>query len=135
MLCGAIDIHKHVFQAVVIDPVSGEATEDRFAATREELGRWADERLAGRDSAVAVEATTGWRWVWRELAGRGIDVRLAEPVQARALRGRRRGAKTDRLDTRWLALLLAREMLPEAWIPPLEIQRPARPHPPPPGHR
>jgi transposase len=107
----------------VIDPVSGEATEDRFAATREELGRWADERLAGRGGAVAVEATTGWRWVWRELAGRGIDVRLAEPVQARALRGRRRGAKTDRLDARWLALLLAREMLPEAWIPPLEIQR------------
>jgi transposase len=66
---------------------------------------------------------TGWRWVWRELVARGIDVRLAEPVQARALRGRRRAAKTDRPDARWLALLLAREMLPEAWIPPLEIQR------------
>jgi transposase len=123
MLCGAIDIHKHVFQAVVIDPKSGEATEDRFDATREELRRWADERLVGSECAVAVEATTGWRWVWRELAGRGIEVRLAEPVQARALRGRRRKAKNDRLDARWLALLLAREMLPEAWIPPLDIQR------------
>jgi hypothetical protein len=49
-------------------------------------------------------------------------VRLAEPVRARALRGRRRGAKTDRLDARWLAELLARELLPESWIPPMEIQ-------------
>lgn len=72
---------------------------------------------------VAIEATTGWRWVWRVLAERGFEVRLAEPVQARGLLGRRRSAKTDRLDARWLARLLAREMLPESWVPPEEIQR------------
>jgi transposase len=44
-------------------------------------------------------------------------------VQARGLLGRRRSAKTDRLDARWLARLLAREMLPESWIPPEEIQQ------------
>jgi len=54
-------------------------------------------------AAVAIEATTGWRWVWRELVAEGFDVRLAEPVQTRALLGRRRSAKTDRLDARWLA--------------------------------
>ena len=53
---------------------------------------------AGAVTAVAIEATTGWRWVWRELSGLGFDVPLAEPVQARALLGRRRSAKTDRLD-------------------------------------
>ena len=53
----------------------------------------------------------------------GFDVRLAEPVQARALLGRRRSAKTDRLDARWLARLLAKEMLPASWIPPEEIQQ------------
>src|SRR5262249_43577252 len=74
-------------------------------------------------SAVAIEATTGWRWVWRELVARGFDVRLAEPVQARALLGRRRTAKTDRRDARWLARLLAKEMLPESWIPPEQIQQ------------
>jgi hypothetical protein len=47
-----------------------------------------------------------------------LDVRLAEPVQARGLLGRRRSAKTDRLDACWLACLLAKEMLPESWIPP-----------------
>src|SRR5713226_8107496 len=30
--------------------------------------------------------------------------------------------KTDRLDARWLYVLLANEMLPESWLPPAEIQ-------------
>jgi transposase len=122
VLYAAIDIHKHVFQAAVLDPGSGEVAEERFSADRESLGRWA-EQWRGRVAVVAIEATTGWRWVARDLAERGFDVRLAEPVQARGLLGRRRSAKTDRLDARWLARLLAKEMLPESWIPPAEIQR------------
>jgi transposase len=122
MLCAAIDIHKHVFQAAVLDPESGEVVEERFAADRDSLARWA-EPWRGRVGAIAIEATTGWRWVWRELAADGFDVRLAEPVQTRALLGRRRSAKTDRLDARWLARLLAKEMLPQSWIPPEQIQQ------------
>ena len=121
MLYAALDIHKHVFQAAVLDLKSGEVAEERFSADRESLARWADP-WRGRVAAVAIEATTGWRWVWRELLAMGFEVRLAEPVQARALLGRRRSAKTDRLDARWLARLLAKEMLPASWIPPAEIQ-------------
>src|SRR6266571_4879920 len=121
MLYAAIDIHKHAFQAAVLDPEGGEVVEARFSADRESLARWAEE-WQGRVAAVAIEATTGWRWVWRELPVQGFDVRLAEQVQARGLLGRRRSAKTDRLDARWLARLLAKEMLPQSWIPPAEIQ-------------
>jgi hypothetical protein len=32
------------------------------------------------------------------------------------LRGRTRRPKTDRRDARWLVLLLAKEMLPQAWL-------------------
>src|SRR6266540_1976934 len=92
MLYAAIDIHKHAFQATVLDPETGVVVEERFAADRENLQRWA-ERWRGRVAAVAIEATTGWRWVWRELAREGFDVRLAEPVQTRALLGRRRSAR------------------------------------------
>ncbi|MEK6274363.1 MAG: transposase [Actinomycetota bacterium] len=99
MLYAAIDIHKHAFQAAVLDPESGEVVEQRFSADRDSLARWA-EQWRGRVAAVAIEATTGWRWVWRELVDRGFEVRLAEPVQTRALLGRRRSAKTDRLDAR-----------------------------------
>ena len=122
MLYAAIDIHKRAFQAAVLDPDSGQVVEERFSADRESLARWA-EQWRGRVGAVAIEATTGWRWVWQELVAAGFEVRLAEPLQARALLGRRRSAKTDRLDARWLSRLLAKEMLPESWIPPAEIQR------------
>ena len=122
MLYAAIDIHKHAFQAAVLDPESGEVTEERFSADRESLARWA-ESWRGRVAAVAIEATTGWRRVWRELVSYGFEVRLAEPVQTRGLLGRRRSAKTDRLDAGWLARLLAKEMLPESWIPPEQIQQ------------
>ena len=61
MPCAGIDIHKHVFQAVVRDAESGVAGEDRFEATPLELARWVHRRLAGERCVVAIEATTGRR--------------------------------------------------------------------------
>jgi transposase len=122
MLYAALDVHKHVLQAAVLDPASGELREARFPATREALREWALP-LQGRVAAVAIEATSGWRWVWRELSTLGIEVQLAEPAQTRALRGKKRKAKNDRLDARWLVLLLSKAMLPRSWVPPEDIQR------------
>jgi len=121
MVYAAIDIHKRVFQAAVLDADSGQLGQERLPATREALDDWAT-RWAGKLEAVALEATTGWRWVARELQARGFDVRLCDPGEARALGGSKRRPKTDRLDAAWLARLLAKEMLPEAWLPPAEIQ-------------
>jgi transposase len=121
MMVGAIDIHKSVLHAAVFDPERGELQDERFPATREALSDWAI-RSRAELAVVAIEATTGWRWVCRELQAAGFDVRLADPGQAKALRGGKRRAKTDRLDARWLCQLLAKEMLPEAWLPPAEIQ-------------
>jgi transposase len=73
MLYAAIDIHKHAFQAAVLDPNTGEVVEERFSADRESLARWA-QRIT--------------------VAGRAATARL-----------------------------LAKEMLPQSWIPPEEIQR------------
>jgi transposase len=52
----------------------------------------------------------------------GATPHLAEPVETRALRGRKRRAKTDREDARWLRELLAEGRLPEAWIPPAHVR-------------
>src|SRR5512132_2535420 len=41
----------------------------------------------------------------------------------RAWRGRKRRAKTDREDARWLRELLADRRLPEAWIPPEHVRQ------------
>ena len=96
MLYAAIDVHKHVLQAAVLDPASGELRDARFPATREALREWAMP-LQCAVAAVAIEATSGWRWVWRELSALGIRVELAEPAQTRALRGKKRHAMTDPL--------------------------------------
>jgi transposase len=58
------------------------------------------------------------------LSAAGFEVHLVDPGQAKALRGKRRKAKTDRLDARWLCFVLARDLLDEceAWLPPAEIQ-------------
>jgi transposase len=122
MQYGALDVHKSILQACVFDAEGGELAEQRFPASGAALAEWAM-RWEGKLSAVAVEATTGWRWVVACLQAHGFEVRLIDPGRASALQGRRGRPKTDRLDARWLALLLARELAPEAWIPPEEIQR------------
>jgi len=121
-MLAAIDIHKAVFQVAVFDPADGAITEERFKASRDRLAEWLAQ-WEGKLDAVALEATTGWRWVARELQSRGIEVRLTDAGQASALQGNRKRPKTDRLDARWLVMLLARDMLPGAWMAPEEIQR------------
>src|SRR4051794_14349170 len=80
--------------------------------------------VAGFDEIhVAVEACTGWLFVCDALAAAGATPHLAEPVETRALRGRKRRAKTDREDARWLRELLADGRLPEAWIAPEHVRQ------------
>jgi hypothetical protein len=121
VLCAAIDIHKQVFQAAVLDAESGEVVKKRFPADRAALGEWA---VRWRGASVRSRSRRRPGGAGSGAQAFGFDVRLAEPVQARALRGRRRGAKTDRLDARWLAELPARQLRPESWITTEEIRDP-----------
>jgi transposase len=57
-------------------------------------------------------ACTGWLFVAEAVTCAGGVARLAETVETRALRGRKRRAKTDRQDALWLRGLLA-----EGWLP------------------
>jgi hypothetical protein len=52
---------------------------------------------------VAVEAYTGWLFVSDALVAAGAVAHLAEPVETRASRGRKRRAKTDREDAKCCA--------------------------------
>ena len=72
---------------------------------------------------VAVEACTGWLFVSRALERLGAIAHLAEPVETSALRGRKRRAKTDRTDAKWLRELLFQGRLPEAWLPPEHVRQ------------
>jgi hypothetical protein len=62
-----------------LDTESDETVDRRFAATCEELNEWAMP-LQGVVAAVAIGATTAWRWEWRELSALGFNVRLVDPA-------------------------------------------------------
>jgi transposase len=88
-------------------------------ALRQRLRAW----LAGLacppgEAEFAVEACTGWRYVAEELSRAGMRVRLAEPADTAALRGRKKRAKTDQADSRLLRVHAAAGDLPECWVPP-----------------
>src|SRR4051794_27804716 len=65
----------------------------RIDATPAAVTRWV-ERFDGRQIEVAVEACTGWLFVCDALAAAGAVAHLVERVETRALRGRKRRAKT-----------------------------------------
>ncbi len=75
----------------------------------------------GQELEVALEATTGWRFVAEELRRVGAVVHLAEPAETAARRGNKKRAKTDRADARHVRELLMIGRLPESWIPPDHI--------------
>jgi transposase len=120
MLLG-LDIHRQQITFDALDPETGEFERGRIQpVTRERLRAWLA-RYVGCELEVALEATTGWRFVAEELEAVGADVHLAEPAETAARRGPKRRAKTDRLDARHLRELLQAGRLPESWIPPAHI--------------
>ena len=78
-------------------------------------------RFAGEQLQVALEATTGWRFVVEELRRVDAQVHLAEPAETSARKGNKKRAETDRADARHLRELLMIDRLPESWIPPEHI--------------
>jgi transposase len=108
------DVHRSQITYDSLDTESGEVITGRISpATREALRTWLSQ-FEGKQMKVALEATTGWRFVVEELEARGHEAYLAEVAETRALRGRKRRAKTDRADARWLRTLLLRDQLPPA---------------------
>ncbi len=116
-----LDQHRAQITAEWVDTVTGEVSRSRVVpadreAVRRFLGRFGAEELQ-----VALEATTGWRFVVEELRRIGARVHLAEPAETSALRGNKRHAKNDRADARHLRELLMVGRLPECSIPPDHI--------------
>ncbi len=116
-----LDQHRAQIAAEWIETITGEISRERImpadrAGVRKFLAPFKGEGLE-----VALEATTGWRFVVEELERVGAEVHLAEPAEASALKGKKKRAKTDWADARHLRELLLIGRLPESWIPPAHI--------------
>src|SRR3954464_3383353 len=114
-ILAGFDVHRAQITFDALNTETGEVLRGRFRADRDAVGEWMAQ-FFGEHVEVAVEACTGWLFVYEALAGAGAVVHLAEPAETSALRGKKRHAKTDRADARWLRTLLVEGRLPEAGI-------------------
>jgi transposase len=113
-----LDQHRAQITAEWLDSETGEVSRARVApADRDRVRRFLS-RFAGQQLEVALEATTGWRFVVEEVVAVGAEAHLAEPAETSALRGNKQRAKTDRADARHLRELLMAGRLPESYIAP-----------------
>ena len=113
-----LDQHRAQITAEWLDTETGEVSRARvMPADRDGVRRFLS-RFAGQQLEVALEATTGWRFVVEELVAVGAEAHLAEPAETSALKGNKQRAKTDRADARHLRELLMAGRLPESYIAP-----------------
>jgi transposase len=116
-----LDQHRGQITGEWIDTDTGELQRTRVVpGDRAAVRKWLS-RFRGKELEVALEATTGWRFVVEELRRVGAEVHLAEPAETAGLRGPKKRAKNDRADARHLRELLMVGRLPESWIPPDHI--------------
>jgi transposase len=118
MIVMGLDQHRGQITAEWIQTATGEVSRARIAPAHREPVRRFLGRFRGRELEVALEATTGWRFVVEELRAVGAGVHLAEPAETSARRGPKKRAKSDRADARHLRELLMVARVPESWIPP-----------------
>ena len=116
-----LDQHRGQITGEWIDTETGELQRARVAPADRAAVRKFLQRFRGRELEVALEATTGWRFVVEELRRVGAEVHLAEPAETADLRGSKKRPKNDRADARHLRELLMIKRLPESWIPPDHI--------------
>jgi transposase len=108
----AMDVHREFAQiAVVEDGLVRD--EGRIGVTPEDLHAWADTLRA--DDEVALEATGNSEAIAVLLSGRVQRVVVSNPVKTRAIAEAK--VKTDKVDARILAQLLAADFLPPVWLP------------------
>jgi transposase len=116
-----LDQHRGQITGEWIDTETGELQRARVVPADRAAVRKFLQRFSGQELEVALEATTGWRFVVEELRRVGAVVHLAEPAETADLRGSKKRPKNDRADARHLRELLMIKRLPESWIPPDHI--------------
>jgi transposase len=116
-----LDQHRAQISAEWIETMTGEVSRARIMPADRAGVRTFLEQFSDCGLEVALEATTGWRFVVEELDRVGAEAHLAEPAEAAALKGKKKRAKTDWADARHLRELLLIGRLPESWIPPAHI--------------
>jgi transposase len=107
-----LDVHRDLCEVAVVDE-EGVRSAGRIATRMPTLELFAESLAPG--DVVALEATTGADRIVSVLERHGIRVVVANTRKLRSITDAK--AKTDRLDARTLARLLASGLIEEVWTP------------------
>lgn len=115
----ALDIHKHYCVVAGVNR-EGQKVLEPVRVEHEDLEEWLRKRLQPSDQVV-IESTTN-AWHVHDLLEPLVErVAVANPIKVKQIAQAR--VKTDIRDTLILARLLAANLVPEVWVPPIHIRQ------------
>ncbi len=116
----ALDLHKKIVEAVLLDETGAPCWRGSFPATRPALEQFARAHLSLQHH-LALEATTNTWAVVAILEPFVAEVVVSNPLRTRAIAEAK--IKTDRVDALVLAQLLRSDFLPRVWQPDADTRR------------
>jgi transposase len=114
----ALDIHKHYCVVAGVDR-DGRVLLHPVRVEHTDLEGWLKKNLCASDQVVIESTTNAWH-VYDLLAPLAERVVVANPIEVKQIANAR--VKTDNRDTLILARLLAANLVPEVWVPPLHVR-------------
>ena len=115
----ALDIHKHYCVVAGVDR-EGRILLQPVRVEHADLEGWLKKHLCSTDQVVIESTTNAWH-VYDLLAPLVERVVVANPIRVKQIAQAR--VKTDIRDTLILARLLAANLVPEVWVPPLHVRQ------------
>ena len=113
-----LDVHKHYVMVGAVDHSQQTVLPPRKVALAE-LEGWAEKYLRPTDHVVLEATTNAWS-VHDLLQPRVEQVVVAHPPQVKLIAAAM--VKTDKKDTMTLAKLLAVNLIPAVWVPPVHVR-------------
>lgn len=114
----ALDIHKHYCVVAGVDR-DGRVALQPVRVEHAELEGWLKKNLLSTDHVVLESTTNAWH-VYDLLSPLVERVVVANPIQVKQIAQAR--VKTDIRDTLILARLLAANLVPDVWVPPVHVR-------------
>ena len=116
MLYMGIDLHKRFMFATVIDEAGKEVERARVENKKCSILAYIEQiKKIDEEISAVVEATSNSSKLYDELESELKSISLANPLKTKAIASAR--IKTDKIDSRILALLLRSDLIPKAHMP------------------
>ena len=114
----ALDIHKH-YSVVAGVNFEGQVVGEPVRIEHADLENWLAKHIQPTDFVVIESTTNAWH-IYDLLEPLAEKVLVANPIKMKQIAQAR--VKTDIRDTLILARMLAANMIPEVWVPPVHVR-------------